>query len=209
MNDATLATEAPAATEPVAEITTGKVRGVRIDGVVRFLSIPYAAPPVGERRFLAPAPHPAWPDIRDALVAGASAPQHTPDRIALEGLSLDALIGEGAKPGDDFLAVNVWTPDLAASGLPVMVFIHGGAFLLGSKDAPIYDGAAFARSGVVLVTINYRLGLEGFVHVPGGDTNLGLRDQIAALAWARDNARAFGGDPDNVTVFTGESWPAP
>jgi para-nitrobenzyl esterase len=85
-----------------------------------------------------------------------------------------------------------------------MVFVHGGAFLLGGKDTPLYDGAAFARDGVVLISINYRLGLEGFVHVPGGDTNLGLRDQIAALAWVRENASAFGGAADNVTVF-GES----
>jgi len=86
----------------------------------------------------------------------------------------------------------------------VMVFIHGGAFLVGGKDAPLYDGAAFARAGVVLVSINYRMGLEGFVHIPGADSNLGLRDPLAALAWVRDNARAFGGDPANVTVF-GES----
>jgi para-nitrobenzyl esterase len=107
-------------------------------------------------------------------------------------------------PGENFLAANIWTPDPSAASLPVMVFIHGGAFLLGSKDAPVYDGAAFARSGVVLITINYRLGLEGFVHIPGGDSNLGLRDQIAALEWVRDNAAAFGGDGANVTVF-GES----
>jgi para-nitrobenzyl esterase len=110
----------------------------------------------------------------------------------------------GLGEGDAFLACNIWTPDLAAAGLPVMVFIHGGAFLMGSKDAPLYDGAAFARAGVILVSINYRMGLEGFVHIPGADTNLGLRDQIAALAWVRENVRAFGGDPGNVTVF-GES----
>ncbi len=85
-----------------------------------------------------------------------------------------------------------------------MVFFHGGAFLLGSKDAAIYDGTAFAKSGVVLVTANYRMGIEGFLPIPGGETNLGLRDQIAALAWVRDNAAAFGGDPGNVTAF-GES----
>jgi para-nitrobenzyl esterase len=142
--------------------------------------------------------------VRDALAPGASSPQHTPEGGRLEGLDLGALIGQGAIPGDDFLAANVWTPDPAAVGLPVMVFIHGGAFLFGSKDAPVYDGEAFARSGVVLISINYRLGLEGFVHVPGGDSNLGLRDQIAALAWVRENAAAFGGDGANVTVF-GES----
>ena len=85
-----------------------------------------------------------------------------------------------------------------------MVFLHGGAFLLGGKDAALYDGASFARNDVVLVSVVYRMGLEGFVSVPGGDSNLGLRDQIAALEWVRDNAQAFGGDPANVTVF-GES----
>ena len=176
----------------------------RVDGVVRFLSVPYAAPPLGERRFLRPQPHPPWKGVREALTPGPSAPQHTPKGARLEGLDLAALIGEGAIHGEDFLAANIWTPDPAAVGLPVMVFIHGGAFLLGSKDAPVYDGAAFARSGVVLISINYRLGLEGFVHIPGGDSNLGLRDQLAALEWVRDNAAAFGGDGANVTVF-GES----
>jgi para-nitrobenzyl esterase len=190
--------------EPIAEIAAGRIGGARVDGVVRFLSVPYAAPPLGERRFLRPQPHAPWGGVRDALTPGPSAPQHTPEGGRLEGLDLAALIGEGAIPGDDFLAANIWTPDPAAVGLPVMVFIHGGAFLLGSKDAPVYDGAAFARSGVVLISINYRLGLEGFVHIPGGDSNLGLRDQIAALEWVRDNAAAFGGDGANVTVF-GES----
>jgi len=190
--------------EPIVEVTAGRIRGARVDGAVRFLSVPYAAPPLGERRYLRPQPHPPWAGVRDALTPGASAPQHTPEGGRLEGLELGALIGEGAVPGEDFLAANIWTPDPAAVGLPVMVFIHGGAFLFGSKDAPIYDGAAFARSGVVLISINYRLGLEGFVHIPGGDSNLGLRDQLAALEWVRDTAAAFGGDAANVTVF-GES----
>ena len=196
--------DAASGAEPIVEIAAGRIRGVRVDGVVRFLSVPYAAPPLGERRFLRPQPHEPWEGVRGALTPGPSAPQHTPAGGRLEGLDLAALIGEGAIPGEDFLAANIWTPDPAAVGLPVMVFIHGGAFLFGSKDAPVYDGAAFARSGVVLISINYRLGLEGFVHIPGGDSNLGLRDQIAALEWVRDNAAAFGGDGANVTVF-GES----
>jgi len=114
------------------------------------------------------------------------------------------LVGDGWIEGDEFLAANIWTPDVNAKDLPVMVFVHGGAFLLGSKDATIYDGTAFAQSGVVLVSINYRLGLEGFVYTPDGDSNLGLRDQLAAFRWVKDNARAFGGNPDNITVF-GES----
>jgi len=114
------------------------------------------------------------------------------------------LFAEPWAPDRDYLTVNVWAPAPPATGLPVMVFIHGGAFLLGGKDSPLYDGSSFARNGVVLVSVVYRMGLEGFVSIPGGDSNPGLRDQIAALAWVRDNALAFGGDPANVTVI-GES----
>ena len=187
----------------VVETASGAVQGAAVDGVVRFLGVPYAAPPTGDLRFLSPEAHQPWQGVRAALTPGPSAPQHRPPATRFEGLDLGPLFG-APSDGDDFLAANIWTPDPQASGLPVMVFIHGGAFLLGSKDAPLYDGAAFSRKGVVLISINYRMGLEGFVHIPGADSNLGLRDQIAALAWVRDNAAAFGGDPHNVTVF-GES----
>jgi len=189
---------------PIVSTTSGLVRGETIDGLCRFLSIPYAAHPVGELRFAAPQPHPFWEGVRDALTPGSSAPQGLPAARDLGGLDLSPLFASPWEPEREFLTANVWTPDRSAAGLPVMVFIHGGAFLVGGKDAPIYDGAALARAGVVLVSINYRMGLEGFVHIPGADTNLGLRDPIAALAWVHDNARAFGGDPGNVTVF-GES----
>jgi len=192
------------ASAPVVHIIGGALRGEAHDGVFRFLGVPYAAPPVGELRFKAPQPHAAWSGERDATKPGPNAPQHTPPTPRFSELDLSNLVGDGWIAGDDFLALNLWTPDINAKGLPVMVFVHGGAFLLGSKDASVYDGSAFARSGVVLVTINYRLGLEGFCPVLGGDSNLGLRDQLAAFHWVKDNIAAFGGDPDNVTVF-GES----
>jgi para-nitrobenzyl esterase len=118
---------------------------------------------------------------------------------------LAPLIGPGWITGDgDYLNLNVWTPDPGTSGLPVMVYVHGGGFMIGSGAAPAFDGASFARDGVVLVTVNYRLGAEGFLALSGDITNIGLRDQIAALHWVRDNIAGFGGNPDNVTVF-GES----
>jgi para-nitrobenzyl esterase len=109
------------------------------------------------------------------------------------------MVGDG-----DSLNLNVWTPDPGTKGLPVMVYVHGGGFVIGSGAATAFDGTSFARDGVVLVTLNYRLGAEGFLALSGGSTNLGLRDQLAALRWVRDNIAGFGGDPDNVTVF-GES----
>jgi para-nitrobenzyl esterase len=189
---------------PIVQVSGGSIRGAAVDGVLRFLNVPYAATPVGELRFRAPQPYPAWQGVREAVTAGPSAPQFKAAETKIGNLDLAPILGNDWRPDEDFLTANVWTPDPSRTGLPVMVFIHGGAFLAGGKDAPFYDGAAFARSNVVLVTINYRLGLEGFVHIPGGDTNLGLRDQIAALEWVQDNAAAFGGDPRNVTVF-GES----
>lgn len=189
---------------PVVRVSGGLLRGSRTGAVFRFLGVPYAAPAVGELRFRAPVPHPGWTGERDATRKGPNAPQHTPPATRLSGLDLSTLVGDGWIPGDDFLAANIWTPDPAATGLPVMVFVHGGAFLLGSKDAAVYDGAEFAKSGVVLVSINYRLGLEGFAPTPDGDSNIGLRDQLFAFQWVRDNAAAFGGDPQNITVF-GES----
>lgn len=187
--------------DPITTTTAGQVRGVSLDGAVRFLGIPYAAAPVGDLRFAAPAPHPAWDGVREATASGPNAPQIIRPFPALD---IAPLVGEGWVRGDDYLTVNIWTPDLKASGLPVMVWIHGGAFVAGCNDTPVQDGTAFARSGVVCMMINYRMGIDGFVAIDGVPTNLGLRDQISALEWVRDNAAAFGGDPDNVTVF-GES----
>lgn len=185
----------------IARIATGEVRGFAEGGVVRFLGVPYAAAPVGDLRFAAPQPHAAWDGVRDATIAGPNAPHLVKP---FPGLDVAPLIGTGWVRGDDYLSVNVWTPDPAAKGLPVMIFIHGGAFVLGSKDAGVHDGSGFAKSGMVCIAINYRLGIDGFLPIPGIPTNLGLRDQIAALKWVRENAAAFGGDADNITVF-GES----
>jgi para-nitrobenzyl esterase len=183
------------------EIEPGTVRGRVEDGVARFLGVPYAAPPVNALRFAPPHKPTPWTDVRDALEPGANAPQRVK---ALPGLNVAALIGHGWQPGDDYLTLNVWAPVEREAGLPVMVFIHGGGFVLGSKDAPAQDGSSFARDGVVCIAINYRMGVDGFLPIPGVPTNLGLRDMIAALEWVQGNAAAFGGDPANVTVF-GES----
>lgn len=180
-----------------AETTTGAIRGRRDGGVCVFLGVPYAAAPVDALRFCAPQPHPAWAGERDATTPGPSAPQF---RRPFTAIDLTPLVGDGWEHGDDYLTANIWTPDPKASGLPVLVFIHGGAFVGGSNNAPAQDGAGFARSGVVCVTINYRLGVEGFLVMEGAPTNLGLNDQLAALSWVRENAAAFGGDPGNVTL---------
>jgi para-nitrobenzyl esterase len=116
---------------------------------------------------------------------------------------MDALLPSSVAPGDDYLNVSVWAP-ADGDDRPVMVWIHGGAFVRGANSLAVYDGSAFARDGVVLVSVNYRLGVPGFGVLDGAPTNLGLRDQIAALQWVRDNVAAFGGNPDDVTVF-GES----
>jgi para-nitrobenzyl esterase len=175
----------------------GAVRGDVTDGVTRFLGIPYAASPTGALRFRAPEPPPAWDGVRDCLTYGATPPK--PDYAA----PFDVILAEPDVPGDDWLNLNVWTPDVAGSA-PAMVWIHGGAFANGNNVVPIYDGHAFARDGVVLVSINYRLGIDGFAYLPDAPANRGLLDQVAALEWVRDNIAAFGGDPARVTIF-GES----
>lgn len=184
--------------EPVVRTQHGRVRGITRDGVTAFLGIPYAAPPFGPNRFRAPRPPEPWDGVRDATAYGPTAP-----KPGYAG-PFKTLLPDPAIPGEDCLNLNVWTPEAGGSGLPVMVWIHGGAFANGSGAVPTYDGGNFARDGVVCVTINYRLGVEGFAHLPGAPANRGLRDQIAALEWVRDNIAAFGGDPGRVTVF-GES----
>ena len=182
----------------IVDIASGKVRGHVERGVVRFLGIPYAAAPFGENRFRPPAPAPAWDGIRDCLEFGPTAPKggYTP--------LMARLLADPDIAGDECLNLNVWAPAPMREGLPVMVWIHGGSLRNGSSAVPTYDGHAFARDGVVLVSINYRLGVEGFANFPDAAPNRGLLDQIAALRWVRDNIASFGGDPENVTVF-GES----
>ncbi len=185
---------------PVVATRAGSVRGSAAGGVTRFLGIPYAKPPFGELRFAAPEPAAAWDGVRDATAFGATAPK--PDAEHSQS-PLDFLVDDNIA-GDECLNVNVWTPDPGATGLPVMVWIHGGAYLCGSNSQPLYDGTAFARDGVVLVSPNYRLGVEGFSLLPDAPPNRGLLDLTLALQWVRDNVASFGGDPDNVTIF-GES----
>jgi para-nitrobenzyl esterase len=189
-------------TEVLATVAEGVLVGTAENGIARFMSVPYAAPPVGERRFAAPQPVAAWSGRRDATRPGATAPQAAPQ--SFPKLDVGPIAGPGWVRGDDYLTLNIWRPDDARAGRPVIVFIHGGGSVAGSKDVPLYDGSAFARDGVVCVSMNYRLGIEGFLPIPGAPTNLGLRDQIFALAWVRDNIAAFGGDSGNVTIF-GES----
>jgi para-nitrobenzyl esterase len=185
--------------EPVVTTAQGAVRGLRQDdGTAAFLNIPYAAPPRGADRFAPPQPHEPWDGVRDATVPGPNAPQ---SERKLGSIDMAPYFGTGWSRGEDYLTVNVWTPAAAQSDLPVMVFVHGGGFVAGSTRSAMYDGSAFARDGVVLVTLNYRLGIAGFLDLPGAPANRGLLDVVAALRWVRENIAAFGGDPDNVTLF--------
>ena len=179
----------------------GRLRGRLIDGVASFKGIPYAQPPFGANRLLAPRPVEPWHGVRDALAFGPKSPQVAyPPGIAK---ALAELVGSG----EDCLTLNIWMPHPGKAGLPVMVWIPGGMFEFHATGATaFYDGSRFARDGVVCVTIGYRVGAEGFLYLGDGDgiANLGLLDQIAVLEWVRENIEAFGGDPGKVTVF-GES----
>ncbi|WP_436532962.1 carboxylesterase/lipase family protein [Actinoplanes sp. HUAS TT8] len=177
---------------PEVKVGSGTLRGLLESGIAVFRGVPFAAPPVGPHRFQAPQPVVSWDGVRPAEVFGPPPPQSD-------------LMGSGpvARAGDEWLTVNVWSPDLGAR-LPVMVWIHGGGYTIGHSGRPEYDGGNLARDGVVVVTFNYRVGFEGFGHVDGTPANRGLLDQVAALEWVRDNISAFGGDPARVTIF-GES----
>src|SRR5689334_3792505 len=175
----------------VATTVQGRVRGARDGQALRFLGIPYAAPPATAGRFAAPVPHARWDGVKDALAYGATSPQ--PDR----GITL---IPEPVIAGDNELNMNVFTPDLGAASLPVLVWIHGGGFTGGCNASPWYRGGPFARDGVVLVSINYRLGAEGFLEIPGAPANRAVRDWVRALEWVGENIAAFGGDPGRVTI---------
>jgi carboxylesterase type B len=183
----------------IVQTRCGQLRGLRSNGVTTFKGVPYAAPPFGANRLRPPRPVDPWDGVRDALRFGPKSPQVAyPPGIA-EGIP--ELVG----PGEDCLTLNVWTPDVGARGLPVMVWIPGGMFEFHATSAtPFYDGGRFARDGVVCVTIGYRVGAEGFLYLADGVANLGLLDQIAALEWVQENVAAFGGDPGKVTIF-GES----
>lgn len=186
------------ADDPRGKTTAGAVRGRREDGLTVFRGIPFARPPVGDLRFAAPRPAESWDGTRDAFAFGPPPPQSRAGRIA-------APVSAGAgQAAGDWLTVNVWSPDAGGARLPVMVWVYGGAYAAGYASDPAYDGARIARQGVVVVTFNYRVGMEGFAQIEGAPANRGLLDQVAALGWVQDNIAWFGGDPDNVTVF-GES----
>ncbi|MFD6161996.1 carboxylesterase/lipase family protein [Nocardia sp. NPDC060256] len=170
--------------EPEIRTAAGVVRGRWENAVAVFRGIPYAEPPFGARRFAAPVPAQPWDGVRDALVFGQSVPQAR------------VISGDG-----DCLTLNVWSPALGAAALPVMVWIHGGRYVEGTSNSPHTDGTILAASGVVVVSMNYRVGVEGFAAIAGAPHNRGILDQVAALRWVQDNVAAFGGDPGNVTVF--------
>ena len=187
-----------------ARTTTGTVEGFTRDGVNRWRSIPYAQAPVGRLRFRAPLPAQPWSGVRHCHGFTNCAPQQR--RYTLVG------VGKYQPMSEDCLTLNVVAPEKPSEEpLPVMVFIHGGGYFMGSSATPIYDGAALARRGCVYVSVNYRLGVLGCVDLSSLstpdiaiDSNLYLRDLVLALQWVRDNIAGFGGDPGNVTIF-GES----
>ncbi|MFD8824551.1 carboxylesterase/lipase family protein [Streptomyces sp. NPDC059605] len=181
-------------TTTVVTTGAGPVRGERrADGTLRFLGVPYAKPPVGALRFASPVAPDPWTEPLDATAYGPTAQRRAFAEVTT--------IPEPSIPGEAVLNLNVFTPSAdPRAALPVLVWIHGGGFVAGSAAGPWYDGAAFNRDGVVLVSVGYRLGIEGFLHLPDAPDNRGVRDWIAALEWVRDNIAAFGGDPARVTV---------
>ncbi|GAA2826927.1 carboxylesterase/lipase family protein [Crossiella cryophila] len=188
-----VAASTPSGAQSEVRLAAGAVRGSREAGVAVFRGIPFADQPVGRLRFAAPQPVQPWDGVREAVAYGPPPPQ-------AGFFGMDALAEQN--PGQDWLTVNVFTPEPDPGlGLPVMVWLQGGAYAFGMSGLPEYDGDRLVRDGVLLVTFNYRVGLEGFAQIEGAPANRGLLDQVAALEWVRDNIRAFGGDPDRVTVF--------
>ncbi|MBB5105435.1 carboxylesterase/lipase family protein [Streptomyces spectabilis] len=184
--------------DPVVETPAGAVRGLRDGSGERYRALPYAAAPTGAGRFAPPAPHPGWSGVRDATRPSPTAPQPVRD---FGRLDMAPYFGPGWVPGEEYLTVDVHTPAADGGRRPVMVFVHGGGFVTGSNRAALYDGRAFVRDGIVLVTVNYRLGIPGFLDLAGAPANRGLLDVLAALRWVHDTVGAFGGDPGNLTVF--------
>lgn len=192
---------------PRANTQAGPIEGRSLGAVDAFLGIPYAAAPVGDLRWRPPQPVPQWNGVRTATTHAASAWQ----AVMPEGFGpWTAEFVVSGPVSEDCLYLNIWTPAAREPApYPVLVWIHGGAFVQGSGSVPIYDGRALAAQGIVVVTINYRLGVLGFLAHPelaaestthAGYGNFGLQDQIAALRWVQANIASFGGDPNAVTV---------
>jgi para-nitrobenzyl esterase len=178
------------------ETPFGRLRGARSEGVAAFRRIPYAEAPIGRLRFEMPSAAPRWRGVRDAIAVGPVPPQD-PSR-------LDAVIGSyDAEQSEDCLHLDIWTSHAEGDRAPVLVFIHGGAFMTGGGSLPCYDGGILAKeNGLVVVNITYRLGILGFFPHPGlGGLNLGLHDQVAALRWIAQAISAFGGDPQRITII--------
>jgi len=187
-----------------ATVREGKLRGIAETKVATFRAVPYAAPPLGRLRFAPPEPHPGWSGVRDAIKDGPAPPQ-LPSRLEKVMGRVDFAQGQG----EDCLTLTIAAPLPLEAGAkrPVMVFFHGGAWMSGAGSLPLYSGAELARAGgVIVVGVNYRLGVLGYLDVDGmpgsgSGANFGLLDHVAALAWVRDNIASFGGDPANVTIF--------
>ncbi len=193
-----------AQTPKPARTQAGLVQGTEEDGIAVYKGIPFAAPPVGDLRWGAPQPAAAWSGVRDA---GKFAPACMQVPVVSTELGM-----ESVATNEDCLYLNVWTPAKSSNEkLAVMVWIYGGGFTIGGTSMSLYDGMNFAKKGVILVSVSYRLGAFGFMAHPelsveqgGHSGNYGLLDQIAGLQWVKHNIAAFGGDPNRVTIF-GES----
>jgi para-nitrobenzyl esterase len=200
-----LSAQSSTGSQPLVSTTGGKVRGSTLRGVHAFKGVPYGASTTGRARFLPPAKPRPWSGVRDTTALGERCPQ--------ERDALFRLLPEVERPepeGEDCLRLNVWTNGLNANGKrPVMVWLHGGGYATGSGGFIVYDGMELARKhDVVVVTVNHRLNIFGFLYLAeighseyGQAANAGMRDIVAALEWVRDNISAFGGNPQNVTVF--------
>jgi para-nitrobenzyl esterase len=190
------------ATAQTARVKQGTLHGMEQDGAAAYLGIPYAVPPVGADRWKAPQPAADWTGTRDATHFGASCAQLATGSFG----PFTTEYVEVGKTSEDCLYLNVWTTAKRGERRPVLFWIHGGAFLGGSGSVPVYNGAELAKRGVVVVNINYRLGVFGFLAHPeltreaGASGNYALMDMIAALRWVHNNIAAFGGDPDHVTI---------
>lgn len=190
----------------IARTRAGRVRGLLKDGVHQFWCVPYGAPTSGENRFMPPRPPAPWSGVKDHFEITFAAPI---EPGAEEPAPVVTALNRHTPQSEDCLTLNIFTPGLDGKARPVMVWLHGGGFSVGSGNYLLYDGTNLAKKeNVVVVSVNHRLNVFGFLHLAdiGGEkwarsTNVGLQDLVAALAWVRDNIESFGGDPDRVTIF--------